>query len=149
MLLRLFIFISLILSSCQSKLPNKDKPIKHEVLTYSNYGSHNQSDNFIINSNNDFETAWQKAHDNIFPKPKIPYINFNKESVLLINFKPRNYGGFKIYLNHIKLIGNVCYLSFSEKNSNLDAPTLSVMTSPYIFVKVNKIKPKKIIFNFK
>lgn len=149
MLLRIFILISLILSSCQSKLPNKDKPIKHEVLTYSNYGSHNQSENFIINSNNDFETAWQKAHDNIFPKPNIPPINFNKESVLLINFKPRNYGGYTIDLNHVKLIGNVCYLSFSEKNSNLDAPTLSVMTSPYVFVKVNKIQPEKIIVNFK
>lgn len=149
MLLRIFILILLILSSCQSKLPNKDESIKHEVLIYSNYGSHDESESIIINSNKDFELAWQKAHNNIFPKPKIPSIDFSKESVLLINFKPRNYGGFKIDLNHVKLISNVCYLSFSEKNSNLDAPTLSVMTSPYIFVKVNKIQPEKIIVNFK
>lgn len=116
-------------------------PIEYEQLAFSENGSGTPSQNLVIRNQNDFAIAWSQAYDKMSPKPSLPAINFDNESVLFIDFGQRNHGGFKAEIEGIEMTKDTAIVSIQKPNQDQNNPNqlyTSVMTRPFMFIKINQ-----------
>ncbi|MGI9526861.1 MAG: hypothetical protein ACR2MS_07115 [Weeksellaceae bacterium] len=114
--------------------------VTFEELTFNEHGSGTPSQNTVFHNALDFDNAWKQAHSKMKPIPAVPKVDFDKESVLFIDFGQRTHGGAIYKVKDVMIKADTAIVSTSKPSSDPDKLYTTVMTRPFMFIKINSTK---------
>lgn len=151
-MIRLFAIYIFLLSSCSSSstINKQTMIISQDTITFETlaedfYGGMTDSKFIVIKEETTLNEIYKLINKSKLPGIKIPIINFEKETVLVLFLGEKSSGGYSIAVEHIisdndKL--NVGYKITSPKPGEM---VTTVMTQPYCIIKIPKTL-KEVVF---
>ncbi|MBI5064792.1 hypothetical protein HZA97_01020 [Candidatus Woesearchaeota archaeon] len=110
----------------------------------------------VINDQATFENLWTETVSITFPKPQLPEVDFNKNSVVAVYIGELSHsdGGNLKLVHSIEDIGDAVEIYLKPKNSETPSPPQSeiavpALSQPYQLVKTEKINKKVVWIDWK
>jgi len=92
----------------------------------------------VINDSEAWKTLWKKIHRTRTPSPKLPDVDFSKQTVIAVFMGERTSGGYGIRVTSVTETAREIVVSIARRSPPPGAMTISVMTQPYDVVVVAK-----------
>lgn len=147
-----YIFTITVLISCKSskeivkdEVKKKYSPVTFVELDSGTNSGFSEQGNQIIKSQNEYNTAWEKAYSNLFNKPKPKQVDFETSQLILVAMGEQNSGGHNLKISSAEENNSNIIITIHESKPGNSCITTSVMTYPYQIVSIKK-SDKEIIF---
>lgn len=134
-ILGLFLFLTW---NCNAHLAQA--PMEFETIVYNQYGPEMQSTEKWIDNQEEFEKTFQEMHRNLMPSKEIPNIDFDEKAVVLLHFGRFSYGGIHYEVVDVENVENTLNIKLSRSGPKAGEPALMVITNPFMFIEVSKMK---------
>lgn len=118
---------------------NNNEELSFETINKGIYSGHNQKNNYVIVSRNDFENLWNKVYYKTVSKPPLPEIDFNKYIVLAVFQGVKNTGGYDTQIFKISREEGYFDVLVRETSPSPECVTTQALTSPFHIIKVEKM----------
>ena len=120
-------------------MPPKDS-LTAQVLKYGMSGGSGNQEIKLINDSDTFSFLWAKRSATVSPQPETPSIDFNKKSVILIDFHKSNSGVPEESLKNITCEKDTCTINLVVPPVDFTKPVAMVIVKDYMFIVSDKIK---------
>lgn len=125
----------------KNQIPNSNTT--GESIPFENIEKNSQSggtitnkENFIIVEQEEWSRLWNLLTDRIFPKPELPTVDFEKESLIAVFQGQKGSGGYSIEIIEVQKIGNMITIFINESEPGSSCNTTSAMSEPYHIIKL-------------
>ncbi|PIE98599.1 MAG: hypothetical protein CR988_02495 [Treponema sp.] len=120
-------------SGASKKIENQNDEItvKYDIIVSGNYC--NNIHTTVIRDNVGLKDLYERLYGH---KKNIPYIDFSKEAVVVVNAGTFNTGGYSIHFKSSEKIKNVLKLVFFVQGPDPNEMVTMAFTNPYIILKV-------------
>ena len=150
-MIRFFTACVFLFLSCSSRINNKSKPMKQEVIAFEiiaqdDFGGMTDSKFIAIKDQKALNEIYNIISEGRLPELKAPPIDFEKETVIALFLGEKTSGGYAITVGQILNIDdkiNVAYKITAPKRGEM---VTTVMTQPYCIIKIPKTS-KKVTFS--
>lgn len=113
-----------------------------QVLKYSTNGGTGEKEINLINNQEEFSTLWAERNSTVYPKPELPSIDFNKKSVILVNFNRSSHGVPPKKVKSIIYENNAYTINITAPSVDFNQPVTMAIVNEYMFIATDKIKDK-------
>ena len=151
-MMRLFAIYIFLLSSCSSSSTiNKQTmiisqdTITFEILAEDFYGGMTHSKFIVIKDETTLNEIYKLINKSKSPGIKIPIINFEKETVLVLFLGEKSSGGYSIAVEQILDENEKVTVKYKVTLPKLGEMVTTVMTQPYCIIKIPKTL-KEVVF---
>lgn len=153
--MRLFAIYIFLLSSCSSSstINKQTMIISQDTITFETlaedfYGGMTDSKFIVIKDETTLNEIYKLINKSKSPGIKIPIINFEKETVLVLFLGEKTSGGHSISVEQILDENEKLIVKYKVTLPKLGEMVTTVMTQPYYIIKI-PITSKEIIFDKK
>ena len=154
-MIRLFAIYIFLLSSCSSSstINKQTMIISQDTITFETlaedfYGGMTDSKFIVIKEETTLNEIYNLINKSKSPGIKIPIINFEKETVLVLFLGEKSSGGHSISVEQILDENEKVTVKYKVTLPKLGEMVTTVMTQPYCIIKI-PITSKEIIFDKK
>jgi len=112
--------------------------IAYEVLLEGTFSGIREPLQKVISTNEEWEDLWKKHVSVIVPQPPVPEIDFENTVVAAIFAGEKNKSGYQVRLKEVVSQGKDVVLRYKMVEPPENSFTLSVITQPFLFVKIPK-----------
>lgn len=154
-MIRLFAIYIFLLSSCSSSstINKQTMIISQDTITFETlaedfYGGMTDSKFIVIKEETTLNEIYKLINKSKSPGIKIPIINFEKETVLVLFLGEKSSGGHSISVEQILDENEKVTVKYKVTLPKLGEMVTTVMTQPYCIIKI-PITSKEIIFDKK
>ncbi len=154
-MIRLFAIYIFLLSSCSSSstINKQTMIISQDTITFETlaedfYGGMTDSKFIVIKEETTLNEIYKLINKSKSPGIKIPIINFEKETVLVLFLGEKSSGGYSISVEQILDENEKVTVKYKVTLPKLGEMVTTVMTQPYCIIKI-PITSKEIIFDKK
>ncbi len=132
----LAVFLALLSISGGTRAEDVDVPIQKRFS--GGHGGVRTAGQQVIGDAETWETLWKKIHRTRTPAPKLPDVDFEKQTVIAVFMGERTSGGYGIRVTSVTETAKEIVVSIARRSPPPGAMTISVMTQPYDMVVVAK-----------
>ena len=154
-MIRLFVIYIFLLSSCSSSstINKQTMIISQDTITFETlaedfYGGMTDSKFIVIKEETTLNKIYKLINKSKSPGIKIPIINFEKETVLVLFLGEKSSGGHSISVEQILDENEKVTVKYKVTLPKLGEMVTTVMTQPYCIIKI-PITSKEVIFDKK
>ena len=151
-MIRLFVIYIFLLSSCSSSstINKQTMIISQDTITFETlaedfYGGMTDSKFIVIKEETTLNEIYKLINKNKSPGIKIPIINFEKETVLVLFLGEKSSGGYSISVEQILDENEKVTVKYKVTLPKLGEMVTTVMTQPYCIIKIPKTL-KEVVF---
>ncbi|RMZ50576.1 protease complex subunit PrcB family protein [Flavobacteriaceae bacterium PRS1] len=144
-MIRLFVIYIFLLSSCSSSstINKQTMIISQDTITFETlaedfYGGMTDSKFIVIKEETTLNEIYKLINKNKSPGIKIPIINFEKETVLVLFLGEKSSGGYSIAVEQILDENEKVTVKYKVTLPKLGEMVTTVMTQPYCIIKIPK-----------
>jgi len=144
-MIRLFVIYIFLLSSCSSSstINKQTMIISQDTITFETlaedfYGGMTDSKFIVIKEETTLNEIYKLINKNKSPGIKIPIINFEKETVLVLFLGEKSSGGYSIAVEQILDENEKVTVKYKVTLLKLGEMVTTVMTQPYCIIKIPK-----------
>jgi hypothetical protein len=112
--------------------------ISYEVLLEGTFSGIKEPIQKVITTNQEWEDLWKKHVSIIVPQPPVPEVDFENTVVAVIFAGEKNKSGYQVRLKEVVPQGKDVILHYKLVEPPENSLTLTVITQPFIFVKIPK-----------
>lgn len=112
--------------------------ISYEVLLEGTFSGIKEPIQKVITTNQEWEDLWKKHVSIIVPQPPVPEVDFENTVVAAIFAGEKNKSGYQVRLKEVVPQGKDVILRYKLVEPPENSLTLTVITQPFIFVKIPK-----------
>ncbi len=109
------------------------------------YSGVNEKKNLVINKQKEWDELWKNVYSIRFPQPKLPTINFEKESVICVFAGEFYSGGYTIEVLDVKKKISSIEIQVKFVTPASSCIVSSALSQPLHLIRVKKIN-KKVVF---
>ena len=103
-----------------------------------NYSGYEDPQQLVINNKEDWVRTWHQLNQHRSPLPKLPEVDFSKQTIIAVFLGMKGSGGFGIRIAETTLSGKTLNVKVIQTKPGKDCMTTSSMTQPYHLVSVDK-----------
>ena len=129
----ILIGICCLLVACQN-----NGPLAFSIIKKGQSSGFKQKQTTIISSTNEWSQTWNTAHQNSFPKPPLPSINFDTHSIILIALGERSSTTKLPTIESITFADHKLKIQYKKETPDLRAGM--AFSQPYFLVQVKQIQ---------
>ena len=151
-MMRLFAIYIFLLSSCSSSstINKQTMIISQDTITFETlaedfYGGMTDSKFIVIKEETTLNKIYKLINKSKSPGIKIPIINFEKETVLVLFLGEKSSGGYSIAVEQILDENEKVTVKYKVTLPKLGEMVTTVMTQPYCIIKIPKTL-KEVVF---
>ena len=144
-MIRLFVIYIFLLSSCSSSstINKQTMIISQDTITFETlaedfYGGMTDSKFIVIKEETTLNEIYKLINKNKSPGIKIPIINFEKETVLVLFLGEKSSGGYSIAVEQILDENEKVTVKYKVTLPKLGEMVTTVITQPYCIIKIPK-----------
>lgn len=134
----LFIFSILFLVSCNSSNKSANEKIPFDSLAHGSYSSIEDKRHVVLRNDAEYQKLWGEFYKDLDQMPRIPVVDFKKNTVLAVFMGTKSTGGFDIKIDQVTSTGNKIQVDVIEISPGVNCMTTDATTRPYDFVKIPK-----------
>jgi hypothetical protein len=112
--------------------------ISYEVLLEGTFSGIKEPIQKVITTNQEWEDLWKKHVSIIVPQPPVPEVDFENTVIAAIFAGEKNKSGYQVRLKEVVPQGKDVILHYKLVEPPENSLTLTVITQPFIFVKIPK-----------
>lgn len=135
-----FLF-ALIAFSCSNSGGDKEK-ISGEVILEGNYSAISDKRELIINSEKDYQALMNDVYKNLDQLPKIPVVDFKKNSIVAVFIGSRNTGGYGVKIDSITELSGNLEVNVTETTPGKNCMVTDAITAPFVLLKIPKTEKR-------
>lgn len=142
----ILIFSSLLTSinfvAC-SNIGSDGKKLPIEIVMDGTFSAIDDKREVLINNNEQFQSLMIEIYKNLDQMPRIPVVDFTKNSVVAVFIGPRSNGGYMVTIDSI-LDGSSISVNVTESTPGKDCVVTEATTKPFSIVKFPKTDKKPV-----
>jgi hypothetical protein len=104
------------------------------------FGAIDQPLQTVVTNKTQWAELWAKHTANKLPKPELPEIDFNKNSVVLVSAGRKTTGGYTIEITNVRRSKEKTEIVVTAKGPKEGALTIQALTAPFHIVEVARIE---------
>ena len=120
----------------------QEKKVEFTTISQGANSGHNDKKDYVITNEDEWKKLWAQVHANVEPKPELPKIDFEKETVLAVFKGQQSSGGNSISITDVMAKGDVCSAQVKEVSPDPGGMMSMGFSQPYHIVKVPKMEAK-------
>ncbi len=141
------VFVSFGIIGC-STMGSDEKKLPMEIVMDGTFSAIDDKREILINSNEQYQSLMNEVYKNLDQMPRIPVVDFTKNSVIAVFIGPRNNGGFMVAIDSINDGSNSISVNVTETTPGKNCVVTEAATKPFTIVKIPKTD-KKPVFKYK
>ncbi len=142
----MFFIFAITLISCSNAGSEREK-VAFEIVQDGTYSAIQEKRELTINTNDDYQKLMAEVYKNLDQMPRIPVVDFTKNTLIAVFIGTRNTGGYLVTIDSITESSKNMNVEVMETTPGKDCMTSDVLTAPYTIVKVPKTD-KKAVFKY-
>lgn len=142
LLLTVFL-ISAVYSGCSTQ-GNDEKKLPMEIILDGTYSAVEDKREILLNNNEDFQKLMADVYKNLDQMPRIPVVDFNKNSVVAVFIGNRSNGGFMVAIDSITEGSKNLTVNITETTPGKNCMVTDAITRPFTLVKIPKTESKPV-----
>ncbi|BBM87761.1 protease complex subunit PrcB family protein [Candidatus Uabimicrobium amorphum] len=120
----------------------QEKKVEFTTISQGANCGHNEKKDYVITNEDEWKKLWAQVHANMEPKPELPKIDFEKETVIAVFKGQQSSGGHSINVAEVMIKGDACTTQVKEVNPDPGGMMSMGFCQPYHIVKVPKMEAK-------
>ncbi len=143
----LLLFLFLGVNSCKSVHQERDKKdatttnevaksIAFSKLLSGNHANENEAKQILVQNKETLERIYNQINLTQFPGAKIPEIDFEKESILVLYMGVKSTGGYRIFIDNV--VASSTEIRVFYKETAPKGMATSVLTQPFYIASIAK-----------
>lgn len=120
----------------------QEKKVEFTTISQGANSGHNEKKDYVITNEDEWKKLWAQVHANVEPKPELPKVDFEKETVLAVFKGQQTSGGHSISITDVMKKGDVCSTQVKEVSPDPGGMMSMGFSQPYHIVKVPKMEAK-------
>lgn len=129
--------------NCQS--PLLSQKYSFETIAKNYYSGHNERKDYVIKEISEWRSLWDIVNAGVTPKPALPIIDFDDETVIAVFQGVHSTGGYSIEIVEILEKANSLEVTVKETSPSSGSNVTQAFTQPFHIVKT-KIIGKEVVF---
>jgi len=113
--------------------------VEFETTIKGAYCGHNESGNYVIKNESDWENLWDTVYSHKTPKPSLPKIDFTQHMVIAVFMGEKSSGGYNIEIVKVKEKNNIFEVYIEEHTPAPWTVVTEVFTQPFHIIKMRLI----------
>ena len=134
--------LSAVISACSSQ-GNDEKKLPMEIILDGTYSAIEEKREVLLNNNDDYQKLMTEVYKNLDQMPRIPVVDFNKNSVIAVFIGNRSNGGFMVSIDSITEGKNLT-VNITETTPGSNCMVTDAITRPFSLVKIPKTDSKPV-----
>ena len=134
--------ISAVYAGCSTQ-GNDEKKLPMEIILDGTYSAIEDKREVLLNNNEDFQKLMADVYKNLDQLPRIPVVDFNKNSVVAVFIGNRSNGGFMVSIDSITEGKNLT-VNITETTPGSTCMVTDAITRPFTLVKIPKTESKPV-----
>ncbi len=131
-------FLSLIgFSGCSNQGSDETK-LSMEIILDGTFSAIEEKREVLINTNEQYQALMSDIYKNLDQMPRIPVVDFSKNSVVAVFIGPRNNGGYMVTIDSITEGSKNISVNVTESAPGKDCVVTEAITKPFSIVKIPK-----------
>ncbi|KXK50798.1 MAG: hypothetical protein UZ05_CHB002001562 [Chlorobi bacterium OLB5] len=140
----LFLFTGIMfLNGCTNSGSDETK-LAMEIVIDGTYSGVDEKREMLINNNDDYQKIMNEVYKNLDQMPRIPVVDFTKNSLVAVFIGERRNGGFLVNIDSILEGSKSITVNVTETTPGVNCMVTDVITKPYTIVKIPKTDKKPI-----
>jgi hypothetical protein len=137
------IFSSFSLAGCSTQ-GSDEKKLPMEVILDGTFSAIDDKREVLINDNEKYQSLMNEVYKNLDQMPRIPVVDFSKNSVVAVFIGPRNNGGYLAAIDSINEGSGSISVNVTETIPGKNCTVVEVATKPFSIVKIPKTDKKPV-----
>jgi len=141
------LLFTLLFTACQGS-GSEGAKVPFEVIHSGSYSAITEKRELIINSDADYQKLMIEVYKNLDQMPRIPVVDFKKNSLVAVFMAQKTSGGYMINIDSITESSVGLTVNVTESSPGKGCTVTDALTQPYEIVKIPKTE-EKTVFKFK
>ncbi len=137
------LFLSLIFIACSNQGSDETK-LSMEIVMDGTYSGVEDKRELLINTNDEYQKLMNEVYKNLDQMPRIPVVDFTKNSLVAVFIGNRSSGGFMVIIDSITEGSKSISVNVTESTPGKNCVVTEAITRPYTIVKIPKTEKKPI-----
>lgn len=116
-----------------------ERKTEFETIAKSFASGHSERTSYVVTTREEWETIWDAALANTFPRPPAPEIDFNEHSIIAVFQGNQPSSGYDISITKVMMSGKKMKIYVKEVLPDLPCKVLLVITQPFQIIQTEKI----------
>lgn len=134
--------LSVVFSACSTQ-GNDEKKLPMEIILDGTYSAIEEKREVLLNNNDDYQKLMTEVYKNLDQMPRIPVVDFNKNSVVAVFIGNRSNGGFMVSIDSVS-DGKNLTVNITETTPGSNCMVTDAITRPFSLVKIPKTDSKPV-----
>lgn len=142
----LFLFVislSVVFTSCSNQGSDETK-LSMEIAIDGTYSGVEDKRELLINTNDEYQKLMSEVYKNLDQMPRIPVVDFTKNSLIAVFIGNRSNGGFMVLIDSITEGSKSISVNVTETTPGKNCVVTEALTRPYSIVKIPKTDKKPV-----
>ncbi|NOS86813.1 MAG: protease complex subunit PrcB family protein [Ignavibacteria bacterium] len=135
--------ISTVIAGCSSQ-GNDEKKLPMEIILDGTYSAIEEKREILLNNNDDYQKLMTQVYSNLDQMPRIPVVDFNKNSVVAVFIGNRSNGGYMVVIDSISEGSKNLTVNITETTPGKNCMVTDAITRPFSLVKIPKTELKPV-----
>ena len=130
-------------SGCSGQGSDETK-LAMEIVMDGTFSSVDDKRELLINTNEQYQALMSDVYKNLDQMPRIPVVDFSKNSLVAVFVGPRNTGGYLVIIDSITEGSKNISVNVTESTPGKNCVVTEGITKPFSIVKIPKTDKKPI-----
>lgn len=130
-----------IISGCSNSGSDNTK-LPLEIVIDGTYSAVEDKREMLITTNDQYQSLMSEVYKNLDQMPRIPVVDFNKNSVVAVFIGERSNGGYMVSIDSINESSKNIHVNIIESTPGPNCITTQALTRPFTLVKIPKTDKK-------
>lgn len=130
-----------IISGCSNSGSDNTK-LPLEIVIDGTYSAVEDKREMLITTNDQYQSLMNEVYKNLDQMPRIPVVDFNKNSVVAVFIGERSNGGYMVSIDSINESSKNIHVNIIESTPGPNCMTTQALTRPFTLVKIPKTDKK-------
>lgn len=135
--------LTAVISACSTQ-GNDEKKLPMEIILDGTYSAIEDKREVLLNNNDDYQKLMTEIYKNLDQMPRIPVVDFNKNSVVAVFIGNRSNGGYMVVIDSISEGSKNLTVNITETTPGKNCMVTDAITRPFSLVKIPKTELKPV-----
>lgn len=143
----LVLFTAVITMVSCSGMDSTEKKVNAEMILSGTFCSIDTKREEVINNKDEYDKLMKDVYMNLDQMPKVPVVNFEKNTLVAVFIGARNTGGYMVNIDSIMEGSKNLTVMVTESKPGKNCVVTEAITKPFVIMKIPKTD-KKAVFKY-
>jgi hypothetical protein len=120
--------------------PERERPPELAMLPYRMTSGITRRDRIVIEDGAAWARIWPEIVGSHSPKPPLPFVDFEREAIVVASMGGRASGGYIISFDSARSAGDTLVLVVTERSPGRTCGTTAALSSPVALARVTRVR---------